>query len=175
LLRLQIRKLEPRQRVFEVAPDGLNRVQLGAIGRQPDRPGVGGPAEPLGRVGAAVIQEQEVQAIGVCLGQRLEKDLEHLGIEIGEFEKAALARDRRDRAVDREPLEDVLNRSDGLDSASDEAAAHSQQAQPTFVLAEHAYRLGMRWRDDALELLLTGRLKLCDGLRVFLCDWAVAP
>jgi hypothetical protein len=58
---------------------------------------------------------------------------------------------------------------------SEAAAAYGQEAQPTFVLAEHAHRLAMCWRDDAPALLLTGRLKRFDGLRVFLCDWAVAP
>jgi hypothetical protein len=63
-----------------------------------------------------------------------------------------------------------------LDAACAEVpAAHGQQAQPAFILTEHAHRAVMCWRDDALELLQTARLKLADGLRVFLCDWAVPP
>jgi hypothetical protein len=61
-----------------------------------------------------------------------------------------------------------------LDAARGEApATHGQQAQTTFVLTEHAHRAVMCWREDALELLQTARLKFADGLRVLLCDWAV--
>jgi hypothetical protein len=127
-------------------------------------------------VGTAVIQEPDVQAIGIRLGKRVEKELEHLGIEVREFEKETLAGGRRYRTIDIEPLEDVLNRPHGLDAACSEApAADREQAQTTFVLAEHAHRAVMYWREDTLELLQTARLKLADGLRVFLCDWAVPP
>jgi hypothetical protein len=36
--------------------------------------------EPLGCVGAAVIQEQDIQAIREGLGKRIEEELEHVGI-----------------------------------------------------------------------------------------------
>ena len=176
LLRIQSGKLEPCQHVFEVAPHALDRVQLGTIGRQPDRADIRRPHEPLGRVGPAVIQEQDVQAIGGGLGKGVEEDLEHLGIEGGQFEKEALAGGRRHGTVDLEPREDVLDRSYGLDAAGGEAtAAHGQHAQPTFVLAEHAHRAVMRWRDDVPKLLQTACLKLADGVGVFWCDWAVPP
>jgi hypothetical protein len=176
LLRIQMGKLPPRQHVFEVAPNALDRVQLGTIGRQPDRADIRRQNEPLGRVGTAVIQEQDVQAIGVRLGKGVEEDLEHLGMEVGEFEKEALAGGRRHCTVDIEPLEDVLDRSDRLDAACGKAAAaHGQQAQTTFVLTEHSHRAVLRWRDDAPKLLQTACLKLADGFGVFLCDGAVPP
>jgi hypothetical protein len=134
----------------------------------PDRSDVRWPAEPLGRIGAPVIQDQSVQAAGVRVGECLEKDLEHLGLEVGEFETDALAGGRRDRGIDIKPFEDVLDRPDGLDPARGEAAAHGRQAQATFVLSEPAQRLGRLRRDDALELLQTGHLNLRDGLRVCL-------
>jgi len=68
LLRFQIGALQPREGLLQVAPYPLNRVQLGAIGWQPDVPHILRPLNPLGGVRAAVIQEQDVEAVGKCLG-----------------------------------------------------------------------------------------------------------
>ena len=175
LLRIQTGQLAPRQHVFEVAPNALDRVQLGTRGRQPDGADICRPNEPLGCMGPAVIQAQDVQAIGGRLGKGVEDDLAHLGIEGGEFENEALAGGRRHRTRDREPFEDVRDRSDGLDSACGAAAAApGQQAQTTFVRTEHAHRMVMLWRDDAPKRLQTACVTLVDGLRGFWCDGAVA-
>lgn len=55
LLPLQSGKLAPRQRIFQVAPDPFNGVQLWAIGRPAHEVHVGREGEPLGRMGPTVV------------------------------------------------------------------------------------------------------------------------
>jgi hypothetical protein len=176
LLRVQINELLPGEVIFQVTPEPLNRVQLRTIRRQPHGSHILGPPQALGGVGAAVIQEQDVQAVGKGLREGVHEELEHLGVQIREFQEEALARGWGHGAIDIEPFEGVLDDPDRLDPLGRESpSAHRQQATPTFVLAEHAHRAGiLRW-DDALELLLTSRLEVPQGLRVFLCDWGAAP
>lgn len=57
LLHIQSRQLEPGQRVFQVAPAPRNRMQLGAIGRQAHEADVFRNGEPLGCVGATIVQQ----------------------------------------------------------------------------------------------------------------------
>jgi hypothetical protein len=55
----------------------------------------------------------------------------------------------------------------GSHSVRREAAAYPQRATTTFVLAEYVHRAGILRRDDALDLILTGRLKFSNGVRIF--------
>lgn len=173
-LRRQRGTWEPRQAVFEVAPHARDRVQLGTVGQQPDRAAIRRPDARWGRVSPAVIQEQDVQALGVRLGKGVAEELAPLGLEVGACETEARASGRRHRPRDLAPREDVLDRSEGLDAAGG-AAAHGQQAQTTFVLTAHAHCGGRRWREDAPTLRQTACLKCADGVGVFGCDWAVPP
>ena len=73
LLHVQRGKVEPRQRVFEVAPDPLNRVQLRTIGRQEHQAHVFRQGQPLGGMRPTVVQQQEIQAIGKGLREQSTK------------------------------------------------------------------------------------------------------
>jgi hypothetical protein len=132
--------------------------------------------EPLGRVRPAIVEQQDVQAVGEGLGEPVNEELEALGIEIRQLQEEPLPGCRGHRAIDIKPLEDVLHRANGLHTAGGEApATHGQQAEAVFVLTEHAYRRGVNGGDDPLQPLATIRLKRPDGVRLFLCGWAVAP
>jgi hypothetical protein len=72
-LHVQIRAVEPRQRVFEVAPDPFKGIQLGTVGWQEHEAYVGWKGEPLGRMGPAVVQEQEIQAVREGLGEGIDE------------------------------------------------------------------------------------------------------
>jgi hypothetical protein len=175
LLPLQRGKLEPRQRVFEVAPDPLYGVQLWAIGRQEYEAHVGWQGEPLGGVGPAVVQKQEVQAVREGLGEGIQEDLEALGIEIRQLQEEPLARGRLYGAIDIPPLEDMLHRAHRLHATRGEAPpADGQSAETAFVLAKDPDGSGVRRGDGPLELFLTGGLECRDGLRLFWCDWGAA-
>ena len=126
-------------------------------------------------MGAAVIEEQDVEAVGKCVGERIDEELQGVGIQIRELQEEARPRRGRHGAIDVEPLEAVVDRANGLHPASGEAPpADRQQAEPAFVLAEHAHRPGVVRRNDACQPLLTRRLTFLDGVWVFLGDWAAA-
>jgi hypothetical protein len=57
LLRLKSREVEPSERIFEVAPDSLHRVQLRTIRRQEHQAHVGWEGEVLGCMRPTVVQE----------------------------------------------------------------------------------------------------------------------
>jgi hypothetical protein len=97
------------QVIFHIAPDPLNRVQLRTVGRQPHGPHPVGPPKALGDVGATVIQAQAVRTLGKRPGERIDEALEGLGIQIGQFQKEALTRGGRHRAIDIDPFEDMLD------------------------------------------------------------------
>ena len=88
-------------------------------------------------------------------------------LRYGECEEEPLAGRRRYGPIDIEPFKDVLHRADGLYPIGRQApAAHRQDAQATFVLAEYAYTGALR-RHDTMQPLLAGRLTLRTGRWVF--------
>jgi hypothetical protein len=61
--RIQMCEVEPGQRILEVSPDPLHGVQVRAIRWQEGQAHVRWEEELLGRMGAAVVQQQEMQAV----------------------------------------------------------------------------------------------------------------
>jgi hypothetical protein len=174
--RIKLGELEPGQLVLHVTPDPRNGVQLWAVRREPYRLHIGRPAQALRGVGAAVIQEQAVAAVGERVGEGVHNDLERVGIQVGKLQKAALARGWSHGPIDVEPREGVLDQPHGLDATGGEPpSAHGQHAQATFVLTAHPEGAGVVGRDAVLQPLVTRRLKRGHGLRGFLGDWAARP
>jgi hypothetical protein len=172
-LGIQMRELKPGQRIFQVSPDPLNRVQFRAIGWQEHQAHVRGEGELLGRMGAAVVQQQEMQAVRERLCTQIDEDLEVRRIQIRPFQEEPLARGGLDRTIHLAPLEDVLYRPDRWYTARGEApAADRQEAEAAFVLAEHPNWAGIVGWNGPLEVGGTARLEGGDGLRGFWCDWA---
>src|ERR687891_111992 len=91
LLHIEVGKLEPRERVFEVTPDPLDGVQLGAVRWQEYQTYVGGEREPPGGVRATIVQEQEVEAIRKGRREGIDEELEAVGVQRGQFEKEPVA------------------------------------------------------------------------------------
>jgi hypothetical protein len=173
LLGIQRRKLEPRERVFEVAPDAFNGAQLGTVRGQEHQADVRGEAEPLGCMRATVVQEQEIQAVREGLRKGVDEELKAISVQIRQLEEEALARGRLDRAIDVEPLKDVRHRADGLYPPGRETAATDRQsAEAAFVLAEHPDGARMNGRDAPLQAAITARLERWNRFRVFLCGLA---
>ena len=109
LLPIQMRELEPGERIFEVTPDPLNRVQLGTIGRQEYQVHVFRQGEPLGCMRPAVIQEQEIQAVAEGLREDVDEELEHPCVQIRQFHEEPVTRGRPHGPIDIEPFEDMLD------------------------------------------------------------------
>jgi hypothetical protein len=176
LLHLQMGKLKPRQGIFEVAPDALDGVQLGTVGRQEHEAYVGRKSEPLGRMGPTVVQEQEVEAVWEGLCEGLHEELEALDIQIRQFQEEPLTRRGFHGPIDGEPLKHVLHHADGLHAIGGEApAADGEEAEAAVVLAEHPDRTGMRGGNRLLEMFMAGGLEGWDGLGLFWCGWGAAP
>jgi hypothetical protein len=74
-----------------------------------------------------VVQEQKIQALREGLRKGLDEELEALGVQIRQLQEEAIARGRLDRAIDIEPLEDMLDRANGLYTTSGEAPASDGQ------------------------------------------------
>ena len=175
LLPVQCGKLEPRECVFQVAPDPLDRVQLGTVWRHEDQAHVGWERKPLGRMRATMVQPQEIAAVREGRREGIEEELEAFRVQIGPCEEEPVACRRLHRAIDVEPFEDRLPAPDGLHTARREApTANGQSAEAAFVLAEDPHRRSMGGRDDRLEACYAGGLERWNGLRVLLCD-AVGP
>jgi hypothetical protein len=127
LLHVQCGKLEPRECVFKVAPDPLDRVQLGTVWRQGSPAPVGGERKPLGRVRATIVQHQEIAAVRKGRREGIAEDLEACRVQIGQCEEEPVACRRLHRAIDVEPFEDMLHAPDGLHTARREAPTANGQ------------------------------------------------
>ena len=67
---------------------------------------------------AAPVQQQDVEAIRIGLRKRVDKDLEIVGIQEGQFKKEVFATCGCHRAIDVELLKDVLDGTNGLNATS---------------------------------------------------------
>jgi hypothetical protein len=170
LLPVQSGELEPRERVFQVAPDPLARVQRGAVRRQAYQAHVGWEREPLGGMRTAMVPQQEIEAVSKGRREGIDDDLEAFRVQIGPFEKEPVAGRRLHRAIDVEPRADMVHLPDGLHAVRGEApTADAQHAEAAFVLAEDPHRTRIGGRDGLLEACSTGGLECRNGLRVFWC------
>ena len=66
----------------------------------------------------AIVQQEAVQAVGEGVGERINEDVQQVCIQIWPFREEPVARDRLHGAIDGEPVEDMLDRSDGLPRAA---------------------------------------------------------
>jgi hypothetical protein len=127
LLRIQSGELEPRQCIFEVAPDSLDGVQLGTVGGQEHETHVRGEPEPLSSMRATIVEEQEIQAGRESRREGVDEDLEAFRVQVGQFQEEPLAGGGLHGAIDIEPPKDVLDCANGLNAASREAPAADSQ------------------------------------------------
>ena len=81
LLCLQSREWEPRERLFEVAPDAFNRAQLGTVRGPKHQTDGRGEAEPLGCMRAPGVQEQELDAVRAGVRQGVDEELHALSVQ----------------------------------------------------------------------------------------------
>jgi hypothetical protein len=103
LLCIESRKLEPRERVFEVAPDPFDGVELWTLGRQEHETHVFREGQTLGGMRPTVVQQQAIQALRDGLRKGIDEELEHLSVQIRQLEEEAIACGRLDRAYGLHP------------------------------------------------------------------------
>jgi hypothetical protein len=175
LLGIESGELLPGHVVLQVTPDPLDGVQFRTIGGQEHQAHVRREMEPLGRMGPAVVQHEEIQAVREGLREGVDEELEHLGVQVRPLQEEPVTRGGLHGAIDVEPLEKVLDGAYRLYTLGREAPpADGQEAEAAFVLAEDPDGTSIRGWDDLLEAFSTGSLKGGDGLRVFWCDSGAA-
>ena len=130
LLPLQSGELEPRQGLFEGAPEPFTRAQLWTVGRPAHEAYVGRQGEPLGRMGPAVVQEQEVAAVREGLCEGMPEARETPGMQIRQCQEAPLTSRGCHGAIAIGPLTHVLHPSGGLHATRGEAPPASVPAAP---------------------------------------------
>jgi len=122
-----------------------------------------------------IVQQQQIETIRILLRECIDKDLEIVGVQVGQFQKEVLASRRRHRTIDIEPLEDVLDGADRLyATCSQPAATDGEEAKAALILAEDPYWSGIgRW-NGGLEVGTALALKGRERFRVFLCGLVAA-
>ena len=134
------------------------------------------PPKPLGRVCAAVLAAQEVEAVGKRVGERVDTDVEGLGLELGPVQNAAFAGGWGHRPLDVEPRAGVVAQAHRLDATRGEpAAADREAATAALVLAKDADGALSVGGQNAPEALSARGPQGGHGLRVSWCDGAVGP
>jgi hypothetical protein len=127
------------QPIFESAPQPLDRIQLRCIRRKEQEGHILGQTESLGFVRGAVIEEQEMEALGIGDGKVVKEELKALGIEQRQLEKEALAGQRFHGSVQVEALKTIGRGQQRLHPAGrDPATRDGEQATTGFVLGPEA-------------------------------------
>jgi hypothetical protein len=85
LWHIQIGALEPRQRIFAVAPNPLDRVQLGTVGGQEHETHVSREDEPRSGMRATIVEEPEMQAVRESRREGVDEDLQAFRVQRGQF------------------------------------------------------------------------------------------
>jgi hypothetical protein len=166
-------ELRPRSVVLHRAPDPLERAPLRAIGGSEESPSGLWKGEPCRRVGPPGVPQAAVQAAREGLRNGVHAQLAQVGVQRGARPAEPLAGRRLPGAIDRGPREDVRDRPHRRPAASGEApAAHGQEPEAAFVLAEAPDGARVRRWDALLEWGLPGGLERRHGLRMFGCDGA---
>lgn len=128
---------------------------------------VGGKGESLGRMGPAVIQEQEIQAVCEVLCEKMHEHPEAVGIQMRPFQEEPRADCGFHSTIDTDPRENVPYHSDGLHAKGCEAPpADGESAAAAFVLAAHPDRTSVRNGNRPLAMCMAGVLGHGHDLRL---------
>jgi hypothetical protein len=100
---------------FEVLPQPLDGVQLGAVGGSPDEDDVRGQLHTLSDMGWGLVQQDNVQTLRLVLAKLLQKEVEAVGIEAGPLPPEGVASGGVDR---RRPPVRRVQRFDDLEGCT---------------------------------------------------------
>ena len=117
--------MEVRKPIFEIAPESLDGIEFRGVGREEEQPDVGGKAKRPRFVKRSIIEEEQVEAGGIGGSQMVEEELKAVRIEVRQFEKETLPRERFHSAVQVERLEVIRRRQERLDATSSDPTAQN--------------------------------------------------
>ena len=116
--------------IFESAPESRDGIAFRGVRRKEEQPAVGGKAKRARFVKRSLIEEEEVEAGRIRGGKMVEEEWKPVRSAGGQFEKAALPRERFHRAVQGESLEVRRRRQERWDATSSAPTAQNRQEPP---------------------------------------------
>jgi hypothetical protein len=128
--------------MLQVLPEALDRVQLGTVRGQPSQDDVFRDRDAPRHLGRSLIQEDNVQPLGIVLTKFVQQEIETVGIEAGPLPPEGVAGGGLDRR--RQPIRLVqgLDHLYRLHAVACEPPMDRQvQTEACFILAEDPYRL----------------------------------
>jgi hypothetical protein len=125
------------QFIFEMPPQPLDGIELGAGGRLKDESEVFGDFERLSAMEGSLIQEHDIKCVRECLSKFVNKGLETGGVEMRDVEKEALSRLGLDGTIEIKISVFLLKGGDGLNAfGRNDAAQNRHEPESAFVLRE---------------------------------------
>ena len=120
-------------------------------------------------VRAGIIQQNQIQALRIGLGEIVQKALDHRGRERRKFHKVVRAADRFDRPEGPGILEAVLVDTDRFDGPRrNPPPMDRMQPKPTRITGPNPHRLLIGRRNGIPQVRHKVGFKIVDGRRVFL-------
>ena len=129
----QASEAAPRQVSLQVLPHSLGRVQFRDVRLLEQQNDILWDAQLLLRMTPAVVQQQHVERVGPRLRELVQKHLELSRVELRHPQEIAITPGRRNRAVQMEVAEALLELADGLRATRRDAAAPNR-VQPQAAL-----------------------------------------
>ena len=126
---------------FEVLPQPLDGVQLGAVGGQPYQHDVFRHLDALCPMRGGLVQQDNVQTLCIVLAKLLQKEGEAIGIEAGPLPPEGVAGPGFDGCLQPVRLVQRFDDLEGLHAKAGHAATRREmEAQPAFVMAAPPHR-----------------------------------
>ena len=138
--------IEDIDTTLEVLPEALHRVQLGAVCWQPHQDDIVRYLDALRHMRRGLIQQDNIEALGIVLTELFEKEAEAVGIQARQFPPEGVPRGGLHGRIQPVVLIAGLNDLEWLDSIASETTMDRQvEPEPAFVLAEdpHGLRRGL--------------------------------
>lgn len=142
----QMRKISeefPGKVIFDFLPNAFHRIQFRTVRRQGDQEDVFREDEVLSAVKLGLIEEHDIEALGVLLRARFQKVLKPLGICGRQFQEEALSGVRCYGTIEPEALMLVLLLTNRLDAFErDPSALGGDQPDSALILEVKLHFLG---------------------------------
>lgn len=130
---------------FEVLPQPLDGVPLGAVGGYPDEDDVRGHLHTLSDMGGGLVQQDQVPTLSLMLAELLPKEVEAVGIEAGPLPPEGGAGGGVPCRLHPVRLGQRCDDLEGLHAKAWHAATgREMEAHPACVVAANPPRLGRR-------------------------------
>lgn len=161
---VEIAKPDPGQLGAEVFPDALSGIEFGAMRRLEEQGDVVGNDQPLCRMGARIVEEDDIKTVGMGGGKGIQKDLHIRGIQLREDQPIRIATGDIDRAIQPTAPAAILRDDLRFHAAGRNAPpADGAQTPAAFILRKEAERPGFGRGDQGADLIGDRGLEGGDG------------